>query len=164
MRRALISFMLLALAAPLASADDQEFQAIVRGVEARLGVHRIHIPLFGLATFFVRVAHPRGVHRLDMAMFENPATTPDDSLWFDDVMRTTADRRWSTMIRVEDRRKGEVTYICARPDGNNWKMILATFDPHDAVILNLKVKPDVLVASLAEPRDARHCLNSDRGK
>jgi hypothetical protein len=163
-RRTLIAFALVALAAPLARADDEEFRSIVRGVEARLGVHRIHIPLFGLATFFVRVTHPSGVHQLDMAIFEQPVVAPEDSRWFEDVMRKTGGQRWSTMIRVEDRREGEVTYICARPDGRDWKMILATFDPNDAVIFHLRAKPDVLVASLAEPRNARRCLNGDRRK
>jgi hypothetical protein len=164
MRRALFLIALAALAAPVVCAGDPEFQSIVRGVESNLGVVREHIPLFGVARFFVRVARPCGVHQLDMALFEAPARTPEDSRWFEELVRQAAGGRWSTMIRAEDRKSGEVTYICARPDGRKWKMILATFDAHDAVLFNLRVNPDVLARSLDEPRNARHALSGEREK
>ena len=162
MKRLFLALFLVVLAAPLAAAGDSEFGSLVREVESRLGVRRVHIPLFGVATFFVRVAHPSGVNRLEMAVFEKPAQAPDDDLWFEDAMRSALGARWSTMLRVQERRNGERTYLCARPEGKHWKLILATFDRDDVVLMQLRVNPEVLLASLDEPRQARYALSGRR--
>ena len=77
-------------------------------------------------------------------------------------MRSALDARWSTMLRVQERRNGERTYLCARPEGKHWKLILATFDRDDVVLMQLRVNPEVLLASLDEPRQARYALSGRR--
>jgi len=52
-RRALDILLVVALAIPC-FAGDREFNSVVSTVETQYGVHKMHIPLIGFATFCLR--------------------------------------------------------------------------------------------------------------
>jgi hypothetical protein len=161
MKHLLFAAPLVLLLAPAASAND-DFKAVVRGVESNLGIRRMRVPLLGTMMFCARVVRPGGVKQLDIAIFEDLNYSPPDPERFDAVMRTAVGERWSPMIRVRSLRgEHEWTYIYARPDGRDWKMIIATFEPDEAVIVHLKVKPEALLGSLDEPEHAGQRLSGD---
>jgi hypothetical protein len=164
MRRLLFAAPLVLLLGPAASAGDRDFAAVVQSVESNLGLHRTRIPLFGTVMFFVRVARPAGVKQLEMAIFEDANYSPPDAERFDALMRSAAGERWSPLVRVRSRRDDESTYIYVKPDGKEFKMIIATFERDEAVIMHLKAKPEALLDSLDEPEHAGKRLGGERGK
>src|SRR5258708_12148623 len=50
------------------------FDEVVNAISRTSGLHRTPIPFFGLARFAVRVAHPHGVHDIQLATFEGART------------------------------------------------------------------------------------------
>jgi hypothetical protein len=158
----LLAAPLLTLLAGPAAAGDTDFHAIVRGVESGYNVQRVHIPLFGLARFVVQVARPEGVKDFDMAVFETPDGPPLDGSRFDAIMKRSGGGQWSCAIRVRSRRGHESTYIYVRPEGRDWRMLIATFEPTDTVILQAKVDPESLARALNDPEHAGQSLGEER--
>jgi hypothetical protein len=151
MKRLLLVAPMMALLASSAAAGDPDFDTIVRRVESDLGIQRTHIPLLGLATLVVKAAEPAGVKQLDMAIFDDLDYSPPAAARFDDIMRRATGGRWSAVIRVRSRRDHEWTYIYAKPDGRDWKLLVANFEPREAVIIETRVTPEVLLDSLDNP-------------
>jgi hypothetical protein len=151
MKRLLFIIPLVALFAANAAAGDPEFDTIVRRVESDLGIRRTHIPLFGLATLVVKAAEP-GVKQLDLAIFEDLNYEPPAGARFDEIMRRATGGRWSSVIRVRSRRDHEWTYIYAKPDGEDWRILVANFEPREAVIVETRVTPEILLHSLDAPK------------
>jgi hypothetical protein len=154
MRRLFVVAPLLALVSVPAVAGDPDFNAIVRDVESGYGVHRVSIPLFGLARFAVKVARPEGVQDFDMAIFETPDGPPPNSSRFDAIMARADGGHWSSVIRVRSGRGREWTCIYVRPEGRNWRMLIATFQPAETVILHARVNPEVLARAFDDPEHA----------
>jgi hypothetical protein len=164
MRTLFVSTMLAAALAAPALAGDADFRAIVSGVESGYGVHRERIPLFGLARFAVNIAHPEGVKDFDMAIFAAPGGPPLDARRFDAIMRRDGGSRWNAVVRVRKRRgRDEWVSIYARPDGRDWRMLIATFSGSGAVILEARVDVDFLVRALDDPEHAGRALDTNAG-
>ena len=162
MKTLLVTVLLVTLLAAPAAAGDAEFHAIVRGVESGYGVRRVHIPLFGLARFAINIAQPEGVKDFDMAIFETPDGPPPDSNRFDSIVKRAGGERWSCVIRVRSRRSHEWVYIYARPEGRDWRMLIATFEPSETVILEARVDAEFLANALDDPERAGRSLNGPR--
>ncbi len=164
MRRAGFLAILVAMLAPLSRAGDADFKAIVQNVESNLGIRRTNIPLFGVAMFFVKASHPSGVNQLEMAIFDELNYTPPDARRFEAIMQRAVGDAWSPLVRVQSRRDHELTYIYVKPESRHCKMILATFEPGEAVLMHLKVNPEALTEALDEPRHAGESLGGERKK
>src|SRR5580704_19671935 len=76
MKRALA---ILLVAAGVAFGADHEFDRVVNAVESHYGVKRTHIPLMGVANFFIKVAHPAGTSGVKIAIFEDLPTNMEYS-------------------------------------------------------------------------------------
>ena len=159
MRPILSTAVLLLALVPAARAGDPDFKAIVRTVESELGIRRMHIPLFGSAMFFVRVARPGGAKQLDMAIFDEAGYSLPNSERFDRIIRNAVGNRWTPLIRVKERHGDELTYIYVRAEKHDLKMILATFEPREAVLIHLKVDPESLRDVFDEPKHAGKTLS-----
>src|ERR1700690_298891 len=161
MRTLLVVVLLGALAAAPVAAGDSDFHAIVRGVESGYGVHRVHIPLFGLARFAVNIAQPEGGKDFDMAIFSTPGGGTRDLGQFDGIMRRVGGGHWSPLIHVRSRRDGEWVYVYARPEGgNDWRMLVATFGRGETVVLEARVNPEFLAKAIDDPEHAGSVFNS----
>ena len=161
MRTLLLAPLLAALSAIPAAAGD--FHVIVRDFERACGVQRVHIPLFGLARFAVSVARPGGVKEFDVAIFETGVSAADLSR-FDGIMRRVGGDRWSGVIRVRSRRAdGQWVQIYVRPDGGDWRMLIATFGPAQTVLLEARVNPEFLARALEHPGEADRSFDIDPG-
>jgi hypothetical protein len=161
MKRLFLVAPLLALVAAAAVAAAPDFDAIVRGVESAYGLHRVHVPLFGLARFVVKVARPEGVKDFDMAIFEADDRTPADSRRFDSIMRRAAGDRWSGAIHLRSRDEGGSTYVYFRSEGRDWRMLVATFKPGAVVILHARVDSEIVLRALDDPEHAGQSLGGD---
>jgi len=164
MRTLLVVVLVATLLAAPAAASDSDFHAIVRGFESGYGAHRVHIPLFGLARFAVHLAQPEGVKDFDMAIFETPGGPPPDLGRFDAIVKRAGGGQWSSVIHVRSRRNAEWVYIYVRPEGRDWRMLIATVQPAETVILEARVDPEFLASALDDPEHAGHALNGPQSE
>ena len=140
---------LLLFGTTFAFGGNPEFKGIVRSIEQTYGVHHMHIPLLGVAMFFVR---PAGVHGLKMAVFEGfqPPTNSDN---LRHVIETSLGPDWHPFVRV--RTKGETnggtTMIYMNPAGGQMRMLIVSIEPSEAVVLQMGLSDRAIKKWLKEP-------------
>ncbi len=148
----LLALPALLLAFPVAAlAADVDFQALVNGIETRFNTKRMRIPLFGVAKFFVKVSRPHGVKQFDMAVFEDARFGPLDERELDEFVRRTVSENWRPMVRVRSRGSNEWTCVYAKEAGRDIRLLIATFEPSEAVVMQYKVNAQRLMEMLARP-------------
>ncbi|HWZ44893.1 MAG TPA: hypothetical protein VNW97_15565 [Candidatus Saccharimonadales bacterium] len=143
-RNRIVLFALLVLIAQTAMAKD-EFTEVVHHIESHYHVHRNFRFMMGFAGMMVKVSHAGGVKTLNAAIFEDQqfqGSGADNE--FDEVMRKALKSGWSPVVRTHSRLSGERTYIYARSDGRDLKILLATVEPGEAVVMEFKVNPQKL--------------------
>jgi len=139
----------------LAAGGDSEFDHVVKAIETHYGTKRTHIPFMGLASFAVKVAHPAGTSELKLAVFEDLKTLGDrDQTELDEFMRSLSTRDLRPIIRVRSRRQDEATYIFAGDFGKSARLLVATFQPSEATVVELKVDINTLLSWINHPDDA----------
>jgi hypothetical protein len=135
------------LAVFLAFPAYADFDDVLRGLESRLG-ETIWIPFFGLARTVVRVGHPRGVHDVQLAVFEGKGAIDPSELEI--LMRSRAGRDYTPLVRVHSRRQGESTLVYARPHGDLLELLILTNDQDDTVLVRVVVDAAVAMRYLDE--------------
>ena len=128
------------------------FKDVVRAVETRTQMHPTYVPLLGLARFAVWIIHPDGVYDFQLATFEG---TSRSDINFDDLtatIRKAAGAGYYPMVQARSKRKGEFTYILAKPAGNDRiEFLLATHDHSDTVVVRAVIDADRMLAHINEP-------------
>lgn len=150
-RPGLLALPALLLALPAAAAGDADFKALVRGIETRYQVTRTRIPLFGVVKFFVNVSRPHGVKQFDLAVFEDVNFGEPDEREFDTLVREAVGGNWRPMVRVRSRAPNEWTYVYVKEAGRDTRMMIATFEPGEAVVMQYKVNTRKLMEMLVRP-------------
>ena len=141
-KRALI-VLTLVFATASARAD---FDGLVRAVESSSRLHRIWMPGMGIVRMAVRIAHPEGVHDLQLARFSG-----EGDINFEQVIKSTPA---SPMIRSRNNRTGETAVIWARPlHGDLIEMLILAHDPGDeTVVVRVVVSGEMLAREFADPK------------
>jgi len=128
---------------------DREFDRLVKAVESRFGVQRTHIPLMGVANFFVKVARPEGATGFKLAVFEDLRFDGDGAAL--DRIMADASEGLHPLVRVRSRRDHEWTYIYTGEAGKSAKMLIATFERNEATVIEVQLSIDALLRSLGDP-------------
>jgi hypothetical protein len=150
-------------APPPARARDKEFGLLVHYVESHYHVHRQYRFLLGFASLAVNIVRPYGVKGMKLALWENgKITASKDDMDFPAVVKAGLAQGWQPMVRVWSRRDGERTVIFAKPEGKDVKLLVATVDAEDAVVVQVKINPEKLSRSIDEwSRNNRHDRQGD---
>jgi len=125
--------------------DFPDFDDIVHAVSEQLHAQPVSIPFFGLISFAVLVAQPAGVKRLHFALWKNA----DRDAHIDEVLRS-ADPAWRPFVRV--RGHGETTLIYMTGEGRDCQMLVASQEPGELTLVQLKLNPEALQTILREPK------------
>ena len=136
-RRISLAVLALLLALPV----HADFNEILGGLRARLGAP-MWIPFFGIARTVVRVGHPRGVHDLQLAVFEGKGSI--DPVDLDALMTRHAGRDYTPLVRVRSRHGRESSFIYARPAGDFVELLVLTNDNDDTVLVRVVADPEVV--------------------
>lgn len=140
---------LILCASTFTFAGNPEFKGIVHSIEQTYGVHHLHIPLLGVAMFFVR---PAGVHGLKLAIFEG-FRPPTDSDSFRSVIETSLGPDWHPFVRVQSKgdTNGETTMIYMNPTAGQMRMLIVNIEPSEAVVLQMSLSDRAISKWLKEP-------------
>lgn len=128
------------------------FSAIVRRLQMHAGVEDTSPPFLWLASLAVRSVRPAGVLDFRLATFEGRhlADVARDRD-FDALVRQTAGPGWTPLLQVRSSRRGELVSIQTQTHRDHVSLLLVTIDEHDAVVIQLAVKPDAIAQWIKEP-------------
>jgi hypothetical protein len=145
---ALRTLPLLCAACALAHAADRDFDRVVKAIESHYGVRQTHVPLMGVANFFVKVARPAGASSFHLALFDHlDADAPDRDEFLDHVDTG----RLHPFVRARAR-DGEATYILAGDAGKSTRLLIATFSRDSATVIQVRVTPAALRRTIEHPQ------------
>jgi hypothetical protein len=129
--------------ARLAYAGDRQFDRLVGAIETHYGTAHTRIPFMGVASLFVKVAHPDGATGLRLAVFEDLKSSGDDWAERDRFIESLTDGL-HPLVRTHSRRSGEATYILASGSGKSTEMLLVVFERNEATAMQVKFDKDLL--------------------
>jgi hypothetical protein len=152
---------LILAASAAAFGADRDFDRLVKAVESHLGAKRAHIPLLGVANFFVQTARPEGVAGFKLAVFEDMRPLAQEDGPALDRMMAAASAGLHPLVRVRSNRDREWTYIYTGDAGKTTTMLIATFERSEATIVEVKLSMSALLRALKEPRRAGKSLGQD---
>lgn len=120
-----------------ASAAD-DFGQIVHEIEARYHVHRNFRFLMGLAGFTAKISHVAGTKSFKAALFADQHVDATGAE-LDDLVMSVGARGWQPLVRSFDVRNGEYTYIYARGQESDMRVLLVTVEPNDGLVPEMTV-------------------------
>jgi hypothetical protein len=143
---------LFALALLAAVPSYAGFHDVVRAVEVRTQMHPTSIPFLGLARLAVWIVHPEGVYDFQLATFEGESRREIDYEDLTATIRKAAGNGFRPLVQARSKRKGEFTYILAKPlDDDRIEFMLATHDHSDTVVIRAVIDADKMLAHINEP-------------
>jgi len=143
-----------AVAAMPVRAADREFKDVVETISEEFHTSPTHIPLFGLVNMVAFVARPAGTKHIDLAVFEHLDTGDRDGRDIAQAIQRAVGQAWKPFVRTISNHGGhlESVFVYVRPDGRDCKFLVATIEPDEATVVQLKLNPDALAKWLASPQ------------
>jgi hypothetical protein len=158
-KRILILALALTLGAGALFGGDG-FSGIVNSLEREYGARQMKIPFMGLANAFMKVAQPYGVSGFRFAVFEDFDLRAEEESGLLSVIRRGAGKKWTPMIETRSSRYGERTAIYVRRSGGKMNMLLTTYEPGEATVIQMKVDPEMFGRWIAVPRETDDFMRS----
>ena len=150
-RRALDILLVVALAIPC-FAGDREFNSVVSTVETQYGVHKMHIPLIGFATFCLKVAGTPGTSGMKIAVFQHmPRPRGSSDTEFEQRVTSSLGPEWLRFVRVRSHESGQFTIIYTNAAEKDLKMMIVALQPDDATVVQVKLKSSDLKRWIDDP-------------
>lgn len=155
-RRALLgAIVLVTIALPLRA----DFRSVARALDSHPGVERISIPFLGLARIAVWVASPEGVHDFQLATFEGAEKL--DGRQLQQMLERHAGEGFRPLVRSWSRKKGEWSFIYAKPKSNGrTELMVLAHDSDETVLVRVDVNADVVARHIEH--EPRHVGNVSR--
>ena len=138
---------LVVLAVTMFAAPAQAgFSDLASALESRIG-KRMWIPMFGLARTLVRIVHPRGVHDLQLAVFEDAKRL--DGREAEQLFLRHAGPGFTPLVRVRSRH--ETVLVFAKPlRDDRVELMVLNQDRSDTVLVRVRVAADVMTRHLRD--------------
>ena len=150
-RRALDILLVVALAAPC-FANDREFKSVVNTMETQYGVHQMHIPLLGFATFCLKMAGTPGASGLKLAVFQHmPRPRGSSDQEFEEKVTASLGPSWQRFVRVRSREDNQFTIIYTNGGEKDVEMMIVAIQPDNATVVQVKLKASDLKRWIDDP-------------
>lgn len=150
-RRAIDILLVVALAIPC-FAGDREFNSVVSAVEAQYGVHKMHIPMLGFATFCLKVAGTPGASGLKIAVFQHmPRPRGSSDLEFEQRVSSSLGPVWRPFVRVRSHEGGGFTIVYTNASEKDLTLMIVSLQSEDATVVQAKVKSSDLKRWIDDP-------------
>jgi hypothetical protein len=142
-------------------AEDRDFNRLVKEMESRFHAKRIHVPLFGVAKPVIKVMRP-GSKSLETAIFEDQDFSAVDTKEFAELAGKALGPDWHLMVRVVSRRDGEQIFLYLRECRDYYKLITATLEPNEAVLVELKLNSKDLLELIDHPEEMGKAAKTEK--
>ena len=131
------------------------FREIAGTLEGQFGFRRTWIPFLGMARLAVWTVHPKGVHDFQLAVYEK---TPDvDARDIERMLERNVAKGFMPLVRVHSARRGEWSFIYARParNGRTVELLVLTHDGDETVLVRVAADTEVVARELDNPIEVR---------
>jgi hypothetical protein len=160
-------FLACVLASTAAHATDREFKDVVNAIADEFHTRPTHIPFFGLVNVVTFVARPAGTKHIELALFENLDSHVRDGRDLARSVRRAVGSAWKPFVQVWSHRDGheETVLVYMRMEGRDCRFLVASIEPNEATVVEVKLNPEGLQKWLVSPREsAGHHWNRERGE
>lgn len=152
---AIVLLTLAYVALPPLFAGDPNFGEFVKRLERDYRLRRTPIPFLWLAKAVVWVAHPAGVKRVDLAIFEDQDFSfligaPE----LQGRVHSFLGPGWKPFVEVHAPRKGQRVLLYAREKDRDMEMFVFSVERDQAVAVLTRVNPEVLNRVIEDPHSA----------
>lgn len=153
--RILIVLLLAAIVQPvkMAFSKERDFGRLAKEIESHFHAKRTRIPLFGVMKPAIRVVRPSGAKSLEIAIFEDQNFSETDDKEFAEIAGKTLGPEWHPLVQVVSRRDGEQTFIYVRAGAGEYRLIIATLEPNEAVVMEMKMNCEELLKLIDSPEE-----------
>ena len=131
-------------------AEDRDFSRLVKEMESRFHVKRMHVPLFGVAKPVFKVMRP-GNKSLEIAIFEDHDFSVVETREFAELAGKALGPEWHLMVQVVSRHDDEQTFVYVREAGDAYRLITVTLEPSEAVVVEVKMNSKDLLELIDDP-------------
>jgi len=147
--------------APAASAEGNEYKAIVKHLKTKYQAKKVKIPMLWLARLAVKVVRPAGVQSFSVTMFENlkfSSATLDGEM--QSVLKNSFSADWNPVFHVRSR-EGEQVYMYMKEAGASVKLTLVTINKNQAAVIRATFSPEKLTEFVNNPKIFGITLSDD---
>jgi hypothetical protein len=137
----------------LVRGNGHDFSRLVKEVESQFDLKRQHVRVFGLTKPVAKLARHSSTEVLDLAILERQTFPRTHDREFSEVAREALSQEWRSLVRIVSRRDGEGTSIYARRDGEHYRLIIATLEPNEVVLIQLKMNSDDVCRLIDNPEE-----------
>lgn len=145
-------FFTCGLASSTAWARNRSYTAALQSLERDYHLKQKRPPGLWLARIVLKVAHPRGISKLDFAVFEDQdfrkLTAARD---FDRRIQTTLEADWKRLVQMDAPGRQERVLLFAQLSRRHMEVFVFAVDGADAVALFARVKPELLQRLIDHP-------------
>jgi hypothetical protein len=156
---------------PAATTAD-EFNAVVKLVERFYHVKHQGIPILaraGMKAVKTAARIKGGTARrlaeagsVKIAVFEDQSFDSRGAIVdFKTSVVSALGQRWTPLIQTLSPKDEEQTHIFLREAGQNFDVLVVAIEPHDAVVVQVTVKPDTLASLLQDPNNMGTAITED---
>jgi hypothetical protein len=150
---AAFAVLLLSLTFTTPALADPAFAAVAKHLKTRYNAKERHIPFMGLAKFAIKFVRPAGVKSMNLMVFENLKYRPEaGNNELDDVLRSALSNEWQPLVKVFSRREGQQTFVYAREEGKNVRLMVVAIEQEQATLVRVKLSPETLVKWMDNPK------------
>src|SRR5262245_36464739 len=142
-------------------AEDRDFNRLVKEMESRFHAKHIRVPLFGAAKPVIKVMRP-GSKSLETAIFEDQDFSAVDTKEFAELAGQALGPDWHLVVKVVSRRDGEQTFLYLRESGDHYKLIIATLESNDAVLVEVMLGSKDLRGLIAKPEEMGKAAKTEK--
>jgi len=157
----IFSIAIFAFTPPAASAQGNEYDAIVKHLKTRYQARKVKIPFMWLARFAVRAVRPAGVKSFSVTLFENLQFSRDTlDTEMQSALKKSFSADWSPVFRIRSR-SGQQAYMYMREAGSSVKLVLISIDDNKAAVIRARLNPEKLAEFVNDPKIFGISLNDD---
>jgi hypothetical protein len=129
-----------------ARAADREFKDIVSAICEEFQTKPMHIPLMGLVSGFVKVAHPAGAKQLDLAIFEDLDASKGSGRNLAESVRAAVGRWMQPMVQDRQTKNGqdETVLVYMFEKGKDANVLTVVIEADQAIVTELRLNPEAM--------------------
>lgn len=131
------------------SASNNDFDAVVSGVEQRYSVHAQQVPLMGFVSLCARATTLGGVKGMRIAEFDNIGQLNVRGL--DSLMRSELGAQWQPMVTDRNENSSELSVIFVRPVEDSMQMMIADYEHGKLNVVRMELNGAALARWMHRP-------------
>jgi hypothetical protein len=143
----------MGLTATTVLAGDSSYRSIVK--ELRSEYRATEQPLYGagvLGGITVALVRPAGVSTVNFTILRDLKPKKETARDFNALVRSAIDAKWKPIVTYSAPSRGEWTHVYSHPDGKHISLLVVTRANDEAVVAEVRLDPDQLIAFINNPR------------